>query len=255
VTQTLIIIGLLLGSFLNMLIYRLPRNMNWVSDRSECIGCGRKLSLFDLVPLLSFLYSRGCCQHCGARIPIRYLLVELITPLSIVGAYYIDPLFSITFWVYAVFFLLCIALFFTDLETYILPTELTGTLIVFGFLMYGVFQQQYHDSILGGVIGFGVYAGIAKIAKWIYKKEALGGGDMMLGAGLGALWGVTHVVYTIYFSFLFGAMAGIIAIVFFKRGFKDYIPFGPMIILSSLFVLFFEGMIQQWMFKLATIWA
>ena len=208
----LILSGLISGSFINLMTYRLPRNENWITGRSKCPSCQHQLSACDLVPL--------------------------IAPLLLLLAYMQAPYLDWAFWKLAIFYLVCLTIFFTDLETTIIPDELSLGLVGLG-LGSRLITGGLLDGIWGAVVGFGVYFMIGVVSKLIYKKDAMGGGDIKLGAGIGAMWGLWMTVYTVYLSFIIGAIVGLFLIVCKQKARQDYIPFGPMIVVAAMMVLGF----------------
>jgi leader peptidase (prepilin peptidase)/N-methyltransferase len=241
----LTLIGLLLGSFLNMLIYRLPRDMNWITDRSFCPACMQPLSALDLIPIFSYCMTTGRCRQCRSRIPLRYIWVELLTPGALLLAYFQYPEFNVPFIKLSLFYILCIAIFFTDLETYIIPNPLSYSLIGLG-LFEGVIGHQLPDRMIAATIGFGIYYGIGKLAKVYYKKEAMGGGDLKLAAGIGALWGTQSVLLCTYFSFFIASAVAIPLLLFKIKDRHDPIPFGPAIVVASLISIHYGDLIIHW---------
>ena len=234
--------GALFGSFFNLLISRLPQSKPIVWNRSECPTCQHTLSPLDLVPILSYIALFGRCRYCKKCISFRYLLCELLTAgyfmfcwhqygLSLMGIKLI--LFCSAF----------IVLFFTDIETYTLPDLITLPLIVIG-LVFALVEGTLISSLLGCILGFSVYFSLGWLAKLYYKQEVMGGGDMKLGAAIGAFWGLTTVGIACYMSFLIGGFIGLILLVLQKKSLRDHMPFGPAIILATLVVLFFEP--QLW---------
>ena len=150
-----IILGSIFGSFLNMLIYRLPREESILISRSHCINCNHKLGFFDLVPILSYLALLGKCRYCQKKISPRYFLCEIITVIIFTWAG-INHGFSFDFFKITFFFSAMLALFFTDLETYILPNHITYTLVATG-LVFSFMESNSIDSLLGLAIGFSFF--------------------------------------------------------------------------------------------------
>ncbi|MCX7925032.1 MAG: prepilin peptidase [Fimbriimonadales bacterium] len=195
--------GAAVGSFLNVLIYRLPRNLSIAFPPSHCPACGHRLGVRDLVPLLSYLAQGGKCRYCRVPIPVRYFLVELWNAVVwawlwhqwlIVGE---SPL---RFVFYALAASVLIAIFFIDLQHYIIPDELNVALLILGLLHAGLLKGAPTDwdwaslgvlslrnAALGALIGAGLFSLIAILGRVAFRKDAMGHGDIKLVRGMGAL--------------------------------------------------------------------
>ncbi|MGQ9881590.1 MAG: prepilin peptidase [Armatimonadota bacterium] len=193
------IYGAVVGSFLNVLIYRLPRGLSIVKPRSHCPNCKTELGAKDLLPLLSFLWQRGKCRYCGAPISWRYFWVELITGLLFLGVYWRygwswDTLF------YALFAAALIAAFFIDLEHFLIPDGLNVFMLVSGiarnvvlavegspqaWVVVGGWRLPY--AFVGAVVCTAVFAFIAWMGRVMFRKDALGFGDVKLARAIGAM--------------------------------------------------------------------
>lgn len=191
--------GAVVGSFLNVLIYRLPRGLSIVKPRSHCPNCKTELGAKDLVPLLSFLWQRGRCRYCGARISWRYFWVELTTGLLFWGIYWRygwswDTLF------YVLFAAALIAAFFIDLEHFLIPDGLNVLMLVLGiarnlmliaegdpqaWVLVGGWRLPY--ALVGAVVCTAVFATIALMGRVMFRKDALGFGDVKLARAIGAM--------------------------------------------------------------------
>ena len=223
------VFGLLIGSFLNVCIYRWPRDLSVVRPRSKCPECERTIAWYDNVPVLSFLLLRRRCRGCGAAIPWRYLEVEILTALAFAFFAYRYG-FSAAAAKYCVFSAILIGLAFADLETRILPDELTlgGTLMGFAFAwfvpvpdttfhliasIFG-FQPGARTASLGeAVAGAVLCAGLLWLAGWIFEKvrhkEGLGFGDVKMLAMVGAFLGLEGAFTTIILGSALGAVIGL----------------------------------------------
>lgn len=236
--------GLVMGSFLNMCIYRLPRDMSIIAPNSQCPKCGHKLSAFDLVPVLSYLMLGGRCRYCRERISIRYALVEILTALLFVssilkfGMTY-NALFAM------VFISLLVLITFSDLETRIIPDQANYAGIAAG-LIFNCFAGNIISSVAGAVMYPFIMYLIYKLGTFIYKKEAMGGGDIKLAAFLGAYFGWQNGLLCFFLSFIAGAVIGLFYLIFLGKGRKDEIPFGPAMTSAALAVLFYAPEIWMW---------
>jgi len=231
----IILISSVLGSFFNMLIHRLPRNQEIVKKPSHCPKCQHKLTWLDLLPILSYLFLKGRCRYCREKIASRYLLVEISSVFLFTTCWLIfGPTYL--FLKYSFFLSIMLLIFFTDLETKKIPDSLNYVLVCIGLLL-GFYQHTIVDSILGLIIGSLIFLSIGFLAKLYYKKEALGGGDVKLSGAIGAYWGLSIMLFSIYFSFLIGGLVSIFLIILKKKTNQDYIAFGPFMVLGSILAL------------------
>jgi leader peptidase (prepilin peptidase)/N-methyltransferase len=248
----LIVVGLSIGSFLNVVIYRLPRNENLAFPRSHCPACNKQLRWFHNLPVISFLALRGRCAHCRAPISWRYPLVELATA----GIFWLcwshfgdQPLHALFC---AIFLLILLVLSFIDLEHMILPDELTlGGAAV--FLAYSFFHPGLSSPWTGVATALGaaaVFAGLFFFYIKVRGMEGLGFGDVKLMLMLGAFLGLEGLVVALLLASFFGLLVGGFMILFRGKDLKLALPFGPFLALGAFFSLFWGakilGMIQSW---------
>jgi leader peptidase (prepilin peptidase) / N-methyltransferase len=252
----LFIIGTIIGSFLNVCIHRLPREESIVFPASHCPYCDHQLAVLDLIPILSYLFLLGRCRYCRRPISWRYPLVETITGLLFVAVavkYLPEPL-SLAFGLLLV--ALCIISFFIDLEHMVIPdaVSMTGIFAGLGYnylrsLLYG----NNHDSgltflsaVQGLLVGAGLLFLIGLFGKVIFKKEAMGEGDLYLGALFGAFLGWQGVLLTIFLAYLLAGIGVIGLLLARKVEFDGYIPFGPALTLGGLLTFFYGQEIIAW---------
>ena len=234
------IFGLLFGSFLNVCIYRIPRDKSIVWPPSSCPGCNARIKWYDNIPVLSYLWLRGKCRSCKQPISLQYPAVELLTgALTVLFVWR----FGLSVWTFvsvaAVYALIILSVI--DLELMIIPDRFSLGLIVLGLAFAwanpnfsGVWWQKELSSLLGAGVGlFGVLA-IALIGTWIFKKEAMGGGDVKLMGGVGALIGWEGVITTVVFASFFGLVYALFLMIFKGKKGGDAIPFGPFLSLGAL---------------------
>jgi leader peptidase (prepilin peptidase)/N-methyltransferase len=246
--------GLLIGSFLNVCIHRMPRDLSIVRpSRSFCPHCQHPIAWYDNIPLLSYVLLRGRCRHCGHRIAIRYVLVELATGLAFmlcVGV--LSATLPALKW--CLFSALLIALTATDFEERILPNELTLGGTVLG-LVIAVFVPVRADtissflppqlaSISEAAFGAAIGSGSIWFVGWAYKKirhrEGMGFGDVKMIAMIGAFLGAPYALLAITAGSVFGALAGIGFIVISRKDASTYeLPFGTFLGISALAVTLF----------------
>ena len=226
--------GLAFGSFLNVVIYRVPRGLSVVKPGSSCPKCGHRLGPVELVPILSFFLQRGRCRACGERISWRYPLVECLTGLGFAFVAWTSPAWT-EFVVGCVFFSLLLVLAFIDLDHKILPNVLTlpGVVLGFAFSVLG-WTGSVLDSVLGAVVGFGLITLIAVIS-----RGGMGMGDAKLMAMIGAFSGWKAVLYVLFGASLLGSIGGIIYLYVTKQDRKTPIPFGPSLAVAAIVMYFF----------------
>ncbi len=239
--------GLVVGSFLNVVIYRLPNDLSVVKPKSHCPKCKKNVAWYDNFPVFSYLALRGKCRHCKTKISIQYPLVELLTALLFVASVQkTGTLSMLTFLRDWPFLSMLVAITFIDLEHRIIPDELSLGGLVLGLLTtWAVPEVGWIQSFLGAGIGFGVFYFFA----WAYYKwsgkSGLGGGDIKFLAMLGAFLGPQGVFTTILVSSLSGSLVGILYAFFSgrKNVMKLAIPYGPFLVLGALAAYFFGDIV------------
>lgn len=246
------IFGTIIGSFLNVCIYRIPLGRSIVRPGSSCCNCGKLIQWFDNIPLLSYLILKGKCRHCSAAISFRYFLVEMITALSGVGLLLHFSL-SVAFVVYFIYACALIIVVFVDIERREIPDEISIPGIFVGILLmmlvnYGsprMLLDSALNSILGAIVGWGSMFLLAVVGELIFRKEALGGGDMKLMAMIGAFLGWKLVLLTFFISPLLGTVAGIVVMIRHK---ENVIAYGPYLALGSIVCLLYGEKILSYIF-------
>jgi leader peptidase (prepilin peptidase)/N-methyltransferase len=249
------VLGLLIGSFLNVCIYRIPNNESIVVKPSHCMKCGHRLGVLDLIPVLSFVFLRGKCRHCGEKISPRYAIVELLTSLTFVILFHEYSL-SVDFLASAFMMSILIAVFFIDLDHMIIPDGLVITGLIGGgvLFVYNIFKpvaiygdRNWWNPLLGGVIGFGLLFLIGIVGNAVYKTEdAMGGGDIKIFAPIGIFLGWKMTIMALLSSFLFGAIIGFIMILLKGREKGTTYAFGPFIVLGTFVTYLFGWDILIW---------
>lgn len=224
--------GASVGSFLNVVIYRLPAGKSLIHPGSFCPECSQKIKWYDNIPIISYIILNGRCRECGSNIPVRYLVVESITAFIYLYGYlrYGISLELLTF-LTMVTILIPIALI--DYSEMLIPDSLSITGIIIGLIL-SAFRGVIISSILGMVLGAAFIYVLLKIGKIIYKKDVMGFGDVKLAAMLGAFVGWQNFLITIMLSALLGSVYGAIQI---KRGeatTKSLIPYGPFLAIAGV---------------------
>ncbi|MBP5430243.1 MAG: prepilin peptidase [Elusimicrobiaceae bacterium] len=234
------VFGLILGSFFNVCIYRIPQNKSIVWPGSFCPKCNNHIRWYDNIPVLSFLFLRGKCRHCKAPISWQYPLVELLTGLLTVLFVW---KYGLSIWTFvlltAVYFLIILSVI--DLQLMIIPDRFSLGMIVLGVAFAwcnpnfsGLWWEKELASLLGAGVGlFGVLA-IALIGTWLFKKEAMGGGDVKLMAGIGSLIGWQGVITTVVMGSFFGLVYALFVMIRRGKQVNEAIPFGPFLSLGAL---------------------
>ena len=255
------LLGLFVGSFLNVVIHRLPimlerewseqaaevrgepieagPRFNLATPRSRCPHCGTQVAAFDNIPVVSFLLLRGKCRHCSAPIGGRYPLIETCSAVlsGLAAWHFVDPVttFGALILIWAL-----IALAFIDLDTQLLPDNITLPLTWIGLLfnLNGTFAS-INDAVIGAVAGYMSLWLVFQLFRLVTGKEGMGYGDFKLLAAIGAWLGWQMLPITILLSSVVGAAVGICLIVFSRHGRENPIPFGPYLAAAGLIALFF----------------
>lgn len=227
--------GISIGSFVNVCIYRMPREESIIKPRSRCLNCGKTLSVLDLIPFFGYFFLLGKCRYCGIKISIKYPLIELLTAVIFLVLFYYFGL-TLRFFSLIFFCSILIAVFFIDLEFYIIPDELTFSGTVLG-LLFSFFTIGIKDSFIGALVGFSIIFAILVLSPLIFKQEGMGGGDVKFAGCMGAFLGLKGVVTALFLSFFIGAVVGILLLTTKIKKRKDYIPFGPSLVAASFITL------------------
>jgi leader peptidase (prepilin peptidase)/N-methyltransferase len=239
-----IVIGLALGSFMNVCIYRIPLKKSILFPNSFCPECGAKIRAWDNIPLLSFILLKGKCRKCKTKISLQYPLVESVTSAFIVIAYLQYGLD----WEFAARSILClllIAIFFIDLKHRIIPDSVTLPGLALG-LFFSLFVESpsVSSSLMGILVGGVLFYVSAILGELLFKKESMGGGDIKLAMMLGAFLGWQKILLVFLLSALLGTMVGSAAMLFSKEVKKTrMIPFGPFLALGSVLAIFLGDML------------
>jgi leader peptidase (prepilin peptidase)/N-methyltransferase len=246
------VFGAVVGSFLNVCIYRLPRSESIVFPASHCPGCGRVIRPYDNVPILSYLVLRGRCRTCGVRISPQYPVVELINALLTMFLF-IKFGFSLTFLFLFIFCSALVVITFIDLEHRIIPDVISLPGIVVGFAASFFIVNLctgrtlgWLNSLIGILVGGGSLFLVAFLYQIITKKEGMGGGDIKLLAMMGAFLGWMAVPFIIFTSSLVGSVVGISLMLVQKKDSKLAIPFGPFLAFGAILYVFYGRRLIHW---------
>jgi len=240
------ILGLIVGSFCNVCIYRIPKNESIIYPTSHCPKCRTTIKPVDNIPLLSYILLKGRCRNCGSKISIQYPIVELLTGMIYLIIYLIYGL-SIQSLIYIILSSALIIIAFIDLNEQIVPDVISLPGIGVGLILsFFVPYLSFINSALGVVVGGGIILIIALVGSMIFKKEAMGGGDVKLAAMIGAFLGWRYTIISLFLGFFLGALAGIFLVLSKIKSKEDMVPFGPFIALGSLITLLWGEKIIAW---------
>ncbi len=247
------ILGLAVGSFLNVCIYRIPKGLSVVKPlRSFCPSCGRTIRWYDNIPLLSFLILRGRCRYCKEPISIRYPLVELLTAVIfslLLRRYGL----TVEFIGYCLLSAMLIAISFIDLSHYIIPNKITLPGMGLGLTFAAILTLFYHrpsmivNRAVGLVIGGGVILLMSLVGSLIFRREAMGMGDVKLTAMIGAFMGFyPHVILVILLSAVMGSVVGGGYMLIRRVGLKSAIPYGPFLSAGAVISMLYGEELWRW---------
>ncbi len=240
------VIGLLVGSFLNVVIHRVPRKESIVRPRSSCPSCGMAIGAIDNVPVLSWLALRGRCRGCSAPISWRYPLIEAITGALFVGCV---ARFGATWEALAaaVFCCLMVALAAIDLEHFLLPDRITLPGIAVGLALQPWLPgTSFLDAVIGTLAGAGGLILLINVWFWLRDEESMGLGDVNMLAMIGAFLGWQGVASTLLFASLGGAIVGLTLMVLRGMTLKSKLPFGFFLAIGGLVSLFAGPALFDW---------
>lgn len=238
----------MIGSFLNALIYRLPREINIAFPRSACPVCKKTIPWYENIPIVSFLFLRGKCSTCKNKISWSYPAVELLTAsfAFFIAPKNFNPESAMVFFFFFSVFCVFLVHFIVDLKHRILPDSLNLYLAAL-FFLFSFFNYPWPHWVLGGGLGLGFPLLVSWIFYLLKNQVGLGGGDIKLYGALGLYLGPLGIMQNIFLSCFLGALIGIILIVlkFIKK--DNPIPFGPFIIVVAAFQIFFEPLFKHLM--------
>ena len=247
-TLTLItLLGLCVGSFLNVCIYRLPRGQSLATPPSRCPKCGRSLRWIDNIPVISWLVLRGRCAFCQAPISARYPIIEIVTALVWLLIAWLTP----PGWLLASRLILgtaLIVLFMIDLEHQLLPNAITLPGIVIGFVLSFFSGPGPIASLIGIVAGGGILYAIAAGYYVLRKEEGMGMGDVKMLAMVGAFLGWKAVLLTLVLSSFAGAVIGVGIIAWHRGDLRYALPFGTFLSLGTLVAMLVGDAMLAWYF-------
>jgi len=237
------LLGLIVGSFLNVCIYRIPRRLSIIFPFSYCPCCEKRLVWSDLIPLLSFILLRGRCRYCAMPIPWRYPVVEMLSGLvflSLFRLYGFDPMLL------QLLVLTCILIVvtFTDLEHMFIPDRVIVFGLLSGLVLKLITGHSLVDAIFGMMLGGGIILSISFLS-----NGGMGGGDIKLGILIGLFLGWRLVLPALFGATLGAALVGVVLMIFGLKHRKDLIPFGPFMALGTMISIIWGPTLIEWYFS------
>ena len=250
---SIFILGAVIGSFLNVCIYRIPRKESIVFPASRCVSCKKSIPWYDNIPFLSYMFLKGRCRSCGARISFRYFAVELISAAAFL-LLFMNFRLTHLFWVYSLVTFSLIVVTFIDIEFQIIPDRISIGGIVLGVILSALMPQIHNsptwkdgliNSSLGLVAGGGLIYITGLLGNLAFKKESMGGGDVKLMAMLGSFLGWKMAILIFFLAPFFGTPVGVY-LKFMKK--QDVIPYAPFISMASFVAMLWGGRILSFLF-------
>lgn len=241
---TIFILGLCLGSFANVLIYRLPRNLSIFKPRSFCPKCNTSIKWYHNIPVISYILLSGKCKYCREKISIQYPIVEILNAIFFTFLW-VKSLNKLNFIIYSIFVFYLIVISFIDFEHKIIPDILSISLALIGLIL-SPFNTALAEklsvrilySLFGLTFGLIVFLLISYIGKKLFKKEALGEGDIKLAMGLGSFLGPQKLIFSLFIGSLAGTLVSLLLIyILKKKAWGEYIPFGPFLSFGTIVTL------------------
>ncbi len=238
--------GAIVGSFLNVCIYRLPREESIVFPGSHCPYCKTPIRFYDNIPIISYILLRGKCRYCSHIISPQYPIIEGLTAFSSV-LLFIKYGISLNYLIYFAFVSALIVITVIDLYHQIIHDVISLPGIGVGLLSSLILSNiTFWESLIGIISGGGILFLVAVGYQWLFKREGMGGGDVKLLAMIGAFLGWKSVFLTIILSSFIGSVVGIVLIAIKGKNLKYAIPFGPFLSLGAVISLFYQNEIIYW---------
>ena len=248
---TALVVGAVIGSFLNVAIHRLPRDESVVFPSSRCPRCETPIAPYDNIPILSYLWLRGRCRHCRGVISPRYPIVEAanallyllivtrfgVGPEALVWAFYCSALIVITG---------------IDLDHKLIPDVITLPGMALGLAASLFMPLTFRDSLIALLAGGGFFYAVAVASDLILRKPGMGGGDIKLTAMMGSFLGIEKLAFAVFAALLTGSLTAIVLMAMGRKTRKDVIPFGPFLALGGVTALFWGDAMIEWYLRMSS---
>jgi len=245
------IFGLFVGSFLNVVIYRLHRGESFITGHSKCLFCQHRLAPKDLVPLFSYIFLRGRCRYCQHKISPQYFWVELVTALAFClvfsrifpgGDLVLLTAFQawkvITWWIFVSFLII---IFVYDLRYYLILDEVVLPAIVIAFVANLLLGYSFLNLLFAAVVGGGFFL----LQFMISNGRWIGGGDIRLGVLMGVMLGWINILTALFIAYIIGSVIALLLIADKRKGWSDKIPFGTFLSIATLVTLLYGPAIVE----------
>jgi len=242
-----VVFGLFIGSFLNVCIYRIPRDLSIVWPGSKCPKCETPIKAYDNIPVISWLVLGGKCRKCGARISARYPVVEALTAVFALS-FFVKFGLTPEFFIYYALACALIVVTYIDLDFQIIPDRISLGGIIVGLVCVNWLPVTYKDAIIGMFLGGGMLLAVIYGYYFITKKMGMGIGDVKLLAMIGVFIGWQGVLFTIFTASLIGSVIGVTWVLINRKDMKAAIPFGPFISIGALIYILWGTPVISWYF-------
>lgn len=236
-----LIFGLLIGSFLNVVVFRIDDLKSIATGRSHCQNCKKDIAWYDLIPVISFMLLKGKCRYCKSNISWQYPVVEIATALVFVILFLVFGLSLATFFYIFIFCLLMVIAVY-DIKTQFVPDSLVWIVLIISLLGGYIGGFGLSSMVLGALVGGGLLAFLVVVS----KEKWMGAGDIKIGIILGLLNGFGRSIVALFLSFLLGSIVGLIYIYVTKKTMKSSLPFAPFLIVSTLIALVVGNFLIDW---------
>lgn len=241
-----VLFGLLWGSFLNVVIFRVPRGLSLVSPRSRCPSCAKPVAAYDNIPLLSYLFLGGRCRYCRTPISVRYPFIEAVVGAASLMSFHRHGI-SLGYAAELAFVAAMVALIFIDLDHQILPNSITLPGMALGLALAGPRAEvSLVDALLGALLGGGLLFLVAEVYFRLRKIEGLGMGDVKMMGMVGAFVGWKGVLLTLFLGSLSGTLVGLVVMAASKGDLRTKLPFGTFLGMGAIATVYLGNGLIGW---------